>query len=170
MLAGACGFVLAAAGLANFVIFCSFGSDAAVVALPVCLCWWCLCWSRPVPCVGCCIRAVSSCASCSSVAVHCSAVGSGCSVCSGGECSSSCCVECSRCDGWCVGDVVAFFFFFYRLYDTRRCRGGEPPAPRSQVGSWDECCVHWIVEHSPPLLLLPRHFNLYPVRISFPGK
>ena len=43
-------------------------------------------------------------------------------------------------------------FFFYRLCDTRRCRGGEPPAPMSMVNSWVECRVHWIVDHaSPPI-------------------
>ena len=66
---------------------------------------------------------------------------------------------------------MAIFFFFYRLCDTRRCRGGEPPAPMSMVNSWVECRVHWIVDHtSPPIFFFYPTPQTLSSALLLPGK
>ena len=61
-------------------------------------------------------------------------------------------------------------FFFYGLYDTRGCRGGEPPAPRSRVSGRDECYEHWTMDQTLtpilyPILQLLSNAHLFPGKI-----
>ena len=59
---------------------------------------------------------------------------------------------------------LSLSLFFYRLCDTRRCRGGEPPAQMSGVPGWDGSAI--VAQKDPnPLVTLPRL-----LRLSFPGK